>query len=251
MPISQLLGSAVVVNGGSALGADLTIGTTDAYALAFVTNNVERARFTSTGEFIVTGSITTINSTVVNIADRIITTNWSTGANDPVPTLIAGISVYRGAVASVARDKSTMIWDEGNNRWNLCLNTGADELTIGADQALKLSALTASGNVAMSTNNTTFVGRNAANNADVEIVRVNTSNAVSFAVGGADMAFGSGAIAWSGAANKALSLAEVREKIAAAGSDPIGGTSDELARFLANDIAKWTRVTRDAGIKPQ
>jgi tripartite-type tricarboxylate transporter receptor subunit TctC len=51
--------------------------------------------------------------------------------------------------------------------------------------------------------------------------------------------------------NKALSLAEVREKIAAAGSDPIGGTSDELARFLANDIAKWTRVTRDAGIKPQ
>ena len=51
--------------------------------------------------------------------------------------------------------------------------------------------------------------------------------------------------------NKALSLAEVREKIAAAGSDPIGGTSDELARFLANDIAKWTRVTREAGIKPQ
>ena len=51
--------------------------------------------------------------------------------------------------------------------------------------------------------------------------------------------------------NRALSLAEVREKIAAAGSDPIGGTSDELARFLANDIAKWTRVTRDAGIKPQ
>ena len=51
--------------------------------------------------------------------------------------------------------------------------------------------------------------------------------------------------------NRALSLAEVREKIAAAGSDPIGGTSDELARFLANDIAKWTRVTREAGIKPQ
>ncbi|MFM9981039.1 MAG: Bug family tripartite tricarboxylate transporter substrate binding protein [Burkholderiales bacterium] len=51
--------------------------------------------------------------------------------------------------------------------------------------------------------------------------------------------------------NRALSLAEVREKIAAAGSDPIGGTSDELARFLASDIAKWTRVTREAGIKPQ
>lgn len=206
MPISQLLGSAVVVNGGSALGADLTIGTTDAYGLVFITNNAERARFTSTGELIVTGPIVTINSTVVDIADRIITVNKSAGANDPVPSLITGLSVYRGAVAGVARDKSTMIWDEGNSRWNLCLNTGADELTIGADQALKLSALTASGNIAMSTNNTTFVGRNAANNADVEIVRVNSSNAVSFAVGGADMAFGSGAITWSGASGKALSL---------------------------------------------
>lgn len=206
MPISQLLGSAVVVNGGSALGADLTIGTTDAYGLVFITNNVERARFTSTGELIVTGPIVTINSTVVDIADRIITVNKSAGANDPVPSLITGLSVYRGAVAGVARDKSTMIWDEGNSRWNLCLNTGADELTIGADQALKLSALTASGNIAMSTNNTTVVGRNAANNANVEIVRVNTSDQVSFAVGGADMAFGSGAITWSGAANKALSL---------------------------------------------
>jgi len=206
MPISQLLGAASVVNGGSALGADLTIGTTDAYGLVFITNNTERARFTSTGELIVTGPIVTINSTVVDIADRIITVNKSAGANDPVPSLITGLSVYRGAVAGVARDKSTMIWDEGNSRWNLCLNTGADELTIGADQALKLSALTASGNIAMSTNNTTFVGRNAANNANVEIVRVNTSDQVSFAVGGADMAFGSGAITWSGAANKALSL---------------------------------------------
>jgi tripartite-type tricarboxylate transporter receptor subunit TctC len=54
-----------------------------------------------------------------------------------------------------------------------------------------------------------------------------------------------------GESNKALSLAEVREKIAAAGSDPIGGTADDLAKFLANDISKWTRVTREAGIKPQ
>jgi tripartite-type tricarboxylate transporter receptor subunit TctC len=51
--------------------------------------------------------------------------------------------------------------------------------------------------------------------------------------------------------DKALHLPEVREKIAAAGSDPIGGTPEDMARFLANDIAKWVRVTREAGIKPQ
>ena len=51
--------------------------------------------------------------------------------------------------------------------------------------------------------------------------------------------------------DKALHLAEVREKIIAAGSDPIGGTPEDMARFLANDIAKWVRVTREAGIKPQ
>ncbi len=51
--------------------------------------------------------------------------------------------------------------------------------------------------------------------------------------------------------DRALKLADVREKIAQAGSDPIGGTPEDLAKFLAADIAKWARVTREAGIKPQ
>ncbi len=51
--------------------------------------------------------------------------------------------------------------------------------------------------------------------------------------------------------DRALRMADVREKIAQAGSDPIGGTPEELARFLAGDIAKWARVTREAGIKAQ
>lgn len=51
--------------------------------------------------------------------------------------------------------------------------------------------------------------------------------------------------------DKALRLADVREKIAQSGSDPIGGTPEDLAKFLAGDIAKWVRVTREAGIKPQ
>ena len=51
--------------------------------------------------------------------------------------------------------------------------------------------------------------------------------------------------------DRALKLADVREKILQAGSDPIGGTPEDLAKFLAADIAKWARVTRAAGIKPQ
>ena len=51
--------------------------------------------------------------------------------------------------------------------------------------------------------------------------------------------------------DRALKMADVREKIAQVGSDPIGGTPEDLAKFLAGDIAKWTRVTREAGIKPQ
>ncbi len=52
-------------------------------------------------------------------------------------------------------------------------------------------------------------------------------------------------------ADRALKMTDVREKIAQAGSDPIGGSPDDLAKFLAGDIAKWVRVTREAGIKAQ
>ena len=51
--------------------------------------------------------------------------------------------------------------------------------------------------------------------------------------------------------DRALKMNDVREKIAQAGSDPIGGSPEELAKFLAGDIAKWARVTKEAGIKPQ
>ncbi len=51
--------------------------------------------------------------------------------------------------------------------------------------------------------------------------------------------------------DRILHQAEVREKIAQAGSDPIGGTPEAFAKFLADDIAKWRRVIPAAGIKPQ
>jgi len=217
MPITQIAGPSVFVNGGNSLGADMTIGTNDAYALIFETNGVERARFTPTGELIVIGPVVTINSTVVDIADRVIHVNSSTGANDPVPTLISGLAVHRGAVAGVARDHADIVWDEPNSRWNFAYNTGGDDTTLGADLAVKLSTLQASANIRQLTNNSTFSGRNAANNADVEVARVDASDRVSIAQGGADMLLGSGAVTWTGAANKSLALT-------ASGSGTLGFT---------------------------
>lgn len=206
MPITQISGPAVAIDGGVSLGAPLTIGTNDAQPLIFETSGTERARFTATGEFIVVGSITTINSTVVDIADRVFTVNKSAGANDPVPALMTGLSVYRGAVMGVARDKSVIIWDEPNSRWNFALNTGADEVTIGADQSVKLASLLASGNIRQLTNNSTISGRNVAGMADIEIARVNASDEVNIAAGGANTVIGGGSLRWEGDADKSLTL---------------------------------------------
>lgn len=51
--------------------------------------------------------------------------------------------------------------------------------------------------------------------------------------------------------DRILRLADVRERIAQTGSEPVGGTPEALAKFLAEDIAKWRRVIPAAGIKPQ
>jgi len=42
---------------------------------------------------------------------------------------------------------------------------------------------------------------------------------------------------------------EVRERFAAMGIEPVGGTSEELGRQVASDIAKWKAVAKAANIK--
>jgi tripartite-type tricarboxylate transporter receptor subunit TctC len=48
---------------------------------------------------------------------------------------------------------------------------------------------------------------------------------------------------------RAVQLPEIRERFAAMGVDPLGGSSEELARQVARDIEKWTAVARAANIK--
>jgi tripartite-type tricarboxylate transporter receptor subunit TctC len=51
-------------------------------------------------------------------------------------------------------------------------------------------------------------------------------------------------------ATQALKVPTVVEQLAAQGAEPIGNTPDELRQFMQNEIDVWTKVIRQAGIKP-
>jgi tripartite-type tricarboxylate transporter receptor subunit TctC len=48
---------------------------------------------------------------------------------------------------------------------------------------------------------------------------------------------------------RVVRTAEVRERFAQMGLDPVGGSADDLGRRMARDIEKWTAVARAANIK--
>ena len=50
---------------------------------------------------------------------------------------------------------------------------------------------------------------------------------------------------------KALQVAEVRERMAALGIDPVGNTPEQLGAILRADLDKWTAVAKSAGVKAQ
>jgi len=51
--------------------------------------------------------------------------------------------------------------------------------------------------------------------------------------------------------NKALFSPTVSERLASIGSVPVGGTPEAFAEHVHKEIAKWGKVIRAAGIKPQ
>ena len=44
---------------------------------------------------------------------------------------------------------------------------------------------------------------------------------------------------------------DVREQIVAAGAEIVGGRPEQFADFVRQEIAKWGKVIKDAGIKAQ
>jgi tripartite-type tricarboxylate transporter receptor subunit TctC len=51
--------------------------------------------------------------------------------------------------------------------------------------------------------------------------------------------------------NEILRLPDVAEKMAKQGIVTVGGTVDEIKTFMAEDVAKWLKTVRDAGIAPE
>ena len=50
---------------------------------------------------------------------------------------------------------------------------------------------------------------------------------------------------------KILGVAETRERLLAQGFEPVGGTPAEFGAYIKSEIAKWGRVIKAAGIKPE
>jgi tripartite-type tricarboxylate transporter receptor subunit TctC len=48
---------------------------------------------------------------------------------------------------------------------------------------------------------------------------------------------------------RALATPELRSRMEGMGADPVGNTPEEYTRFVENEIAKWGKVIKFAGIK--
>ncbi|MFN0160473.1 MAG: Bug family tripartite tricarboxylate transporter substrate binding protein [Burkholderiales bacterium] len=51
--------------------------------------------------------------------------------------------------------------------------------------------------------------------------------------------------------NKAIASAELRDRFAALGAEPVGGTPEQFARVIERDTLKYAAVIKRAGIKPE
>jgi tripartite-type tricarboxylate transporter receptor subunit TctC len=50
---------------------------------------------------------------------------------------------------------------------------------------------------------------------------------------------------------QALKLQDVKERLASDGAEPVGSTPSDFARFIKDELEKWTNVARTANIKPE
>ena len=51
--------------------------------------------------------------------------------------------------------------------------------------------------------------------------------------------------------DKVMAMPDVREKLRGGGLDPVGGTPEQFGRFIASEIAKWSKIAKDVGAKAE
>ena len=49
----------------------------------------------------------------------------------------------------------------------------------------------------------------------------------------------------------ALAQNDVRERLTAAGIEPIRGTPAQFTAFIQSEMVKWGKVAKDAGVRPE
>jgi len=50
---------------------------------------------------------------------------------------------------------------------------------------------------------------------------------------------------------RVLALPEIKERFLVDGIDPIGDTPEHFATYIRDEIVKWAKVAKAAGIKPE
>lgn len=167
---------------------DIPVIGTDAsnnVVLGGAVNNV-----TIPGNLTVNGTTTTVNSTVVDIADRVIHVNASTGIVG-VPSQIAGFSVHRGSPDGITdRDHAALVWNEFDGYWKFAFNTVGNDLTLNSTLPIMTAGVvvlpTGTGNIATVgglrvPNNTTAVAApNFNNNANLLLVGTDANDRILF-----------------------------------------------------------------------
>ena len=51
--------------------------------------------------------------------------------------------------------------------------------------------------------------------------------------------------------NKAINAPDMKERLAANGVDPLGGTPEQFAEFIRSESVRFGKVIKAAGIKPE
>jgi tripartite-type tricarboxylate transporter receptor subunit TctC len=51
--------------------------------------------------------------------------------------------------------------------------------------------------------------------------------------------------------NKAVQNPDLRQKLAAGGSEPLGGTPEQYAAYIRSELQRWTKVVKDAGARAE
>jgi tripartite-type tricarboxylate transporter receptor subunit TctC len=48
---------------------------------------------------------------------------------------------------------------------------------------------------------------------------------------------------------KIVNTADVKQKLATVGAEPVGSTPEQCAQVIRNELAKWTKLIKETGIR--